>query len=658
MPAKLLVQLIGDSTSAVAAIKKTGTAAKDTETAAKKSGSAWSGVGKVAAAVGGAFAAAKIVGFAKDSVAAASDLNESWSKVGVVFGKSAGEVYKWSTSSATAIGLSQQKALEAASTYGNLAVALGLPPAQAAKMSTSLVGLAGDLASFNNVPVGDALDALRSGLTGEVEPLRRFGVSLSQAQVQAEALRMGLAKAPVDMAKVTTQTARLAMAQRNAAEATKKYGANSKQAQAANLAVSSSQQALTKSMAGGKVELTAAQKAQATYSLIMQQTAVAQGDFARTSSGLANQQRIAAAQFENTKATLGTALLPVVNTFAQLLTSTLIPALTVVANVIKNNSTAFQIIVGVVVAIVAVFKIWTVVTWALNSALLANPIFWVVAAVVALIAVIVIIATKTQWFQAIWKAVSSAMVAAWNATTRAIAVAWNATVGAIVGAWNATYRVISGVFRAILGAAMAVWGWIRGNWPLLLGVITGPFGMAVVLIIRYWSSISGFFAGIVGAIGGAFSRVYGLITAPFVTAFNYVKSIVEGALSWISARVSSVMSVVTGAINTAKSVYNTFARTWNAIQVTLPTIDTHIPGVGKVGGGTIGMPDLPILAAGGLMTRSGLVFAHAGEVISPAPARARGDSPLVQIVNAHFSEKVDVAVLGRRLAWELETAGV
>jgi len=658
VPAKLLIQLLGESSSAVAAIKKTGKAADEATGAAKKTGGAWSGVGKVAAAVGGAFLATKVVGFAKDAVGAASDLNESWSKVGVVFGTSAQEVYKWSSTSATSMGLSQQAALEAASTYGNLAVALGLPPKQAATMSTSLVALAGDLASFNNVPVGDALAALKSGLTGEAEPLKRFGVNLNQATIEATALQMGLAKAPVNMAQVTSATQRLALAQRNAAEQTKKYGANSKQAQSANLAVSSSQQALNKAMAGGKVELTAAQKAQATYALIMKQTSVAQGDFARTSDGLANQQRIAAAQFDNMKATLGTALLPVVNTFAQLLTSTLIPALTVVANVIKNNSTAFQVIVGVVVAIVAVFKIWTVVTWALNSALLANPIFWVVAAVVALIAVIVIIATKTQWFQNIWKAVSAAMVAAWNATTRAIAVAWNATVGAIVGAWNATYRTISSVFRAILAAAMSVWTWIKGNWPLLLGILTGPFGLAVALIIRYWSQISGFFAGIVGAIGGAFSRVYGLITQPFVSAFNLVRSIVEAALGWISARVSSVMAVVNGALNTAKSVYNAFARTWNAIEVTMPGVDTHIPGIGKVGGFTLGLPDLPLLARGGLMTRSGLVFAHAGEVISPAPASARAGGPVVRIEHAHFSERVDVDAFSKRLAWTLQTAGV
>ena len=626
MPARLIIQLLGESASAVDAFKKTAKASDQAAESGKKTGSAWAGMGKVAAAVGGAFAAAKVVGFAKDSVAAASDLNESWSKVGVVFGTSAAEVQNWSKTSATSMGLSQQAALEAAGTYGNLAVALGLPPKTAATMSTSLVKLAGDLASFNNVPVGDALDALKSGLTGEVEPLRRFGVSLSAAQVQAEALRMGLAKAPVDMGKVGIATQRLSMAQAKSAEAVKRYGANSKQAQAANVAVASSQATLTKSLAGGTVELTAAQKAQATYSLIMKQTTTAQGDFARTSGGLANQQRIAAAQFENMKATIGTALLPVITTFAGILTSTIIPALTVLAGIIKNNSTAVQIVGGAILAIVLVTKAWSIATAILNSTLLANPIFLIVAAVVALIAVIVLVATKTRFFQNVWQALCSAMVTAWRAAT-----------------------------SFVLGAIQAVWSWIQRNWPLLLGIITGPFGLALVLIIRYWSGITGFFSGIVSAIGGVFSRVVSAISQPFITAFQLVRGAIESALGWVEARVRTVMSFVSWSIGAAKSVYNTFARTWNAIQVTMPSIDTHIPGIGKVGGFTLGLPDLPILARGGLITRTGLVYAHAGEAITPAP---RGNGPLVRIEHAHFSERLDVDTFGRRLAWTVQTAGV
>jgi hypothetical protein len=660
MPAKLLIQLLGEATSAVAAFQKTAKASGEAEGAAKKTGSAWSGVGKVAAAVGGAFAAAKVVEFAKDAISAGSDLNESWSKVGVVFGSSATIVQNWSKTAATSMGLSQQAALEAAGTYGNLAVALGLPPTQAAKMSTSLVTLAGDLASFNNVPVGDALDALKSGLTGEAEPLRRFGVSISAARVEAQALSMGLAKAPVDMAKVGLASKRLEVAQAGLAKAIKAHGQNSTEAKRALAGVESAQQGVSKAMAGGKVNLTDAAKAQATYALIMKDTKTAQGDFIRTSGGLANQQRIAAAQWKDMQATLGTALLPVVTTFAGILNSTLIPALAAVAKFLGQNSTAVQIVAGAILAIVVVTKTWTIVQAILNSTLLANPIFLIVAGIVVLITVIVLVATKTKFFQTVWEAVSRAMVVAWRAAT-----------GAIVSAWNATFGFVSGVFRAIQSVAMSVWGWIRANWPLLLGVLTGPFGLAVALVIRYWSPISGFFAGIVGAIAGVFSRVVSVITSPFITAFNIVRGIVDAALGGIRSAVSSVLGFVNSGISAAKNVYNAFARTWNGIQVSMPSVDTHIPGVGKVGGFTLGLPDLPLLAKGAYATApTAAIFGDRGaewvlpegrlQALLAAAARGSGrrDGEMVRIEHAHFSERVDVDVFGKRLAWSLRTSGV
>lgn len=638
-----MIQLLGEASSAVAAFKKTEKASTDAEGAAKKTGGAWAGVGKVAAVVGGAFAATKVVEFAKDSVNAASDLNESWSKVGVVFGTSAGAVQQWSKTSATSMGLSQQAALEAAGTYGNLAVALGLPPKTAEKMSTSLVQLAGDLASFNNVPVGDALDALKSGLTGEAEPLRRFGVSISAARVEAQALSMGLAKAPVDMSKVSAATGRLELAQKNLAKALKAHGQNSDQAKRALMGVETAQRGVSKAMAGGKVNLTDAAKAQATYALIMKDTTTAQGDFARTSSGLANQQRIASAQFENMKATVGTALLPVMQTFFSFLNASVIPMLTTLAGFVQRNSGLVQIFAGVILTIVAVTKVWTIVQAILNSTLLANPIFLIVAGIAVLVAVIVLVATKTRFFQDVWAALTSFMVSAWRAT-----------VGAITSAWNAAYGFIARVFGMIQGAASSVLGWIRANWPILLGILTGPFGLAVVMIIRYWSGITGFFSGIVSAIGGVFSRVISAITSPFITAFNIVRGIVDAALGGIRGAVSSVLGFVNSSLGTAKSVYNQFARTWNAIQVTMPGVDTHIPGIGKVGGFTLGLPDLPMLAKGGLITSSGVVFAHAGEVISPAP-RAGAASTINVRLTVNVPPTANPAETGRAVAGVLRS---
>jgi hypothetical protein len=211
---------------------------------------------KIAAAGTAAFTAVMI-----KAVLSASDLNETISKTKVVFGPAADSVLAFGKTAAQSLGLSEQAADEAAATYGNLFVSMGLAPKSAAKMSTALTQLAGDLASFNNVSPEEALQALQSGLVGETEPLRKFGVNLNEQTLKAEALKLGLVK-------------------------------------------------LKKGQKDYTQVLTPAQKAQAAYALIFEQTKTAQGDYARTSSGLANQLRTLRANFSNLAATLGTAVLP------------------------------------------------------------------------------------------------------------------------------------------------------------------------------------------------------------------------------------------------------------------------------------------------------------------------------------------------------------
>jgi hypothetical protein len=184
----------------------------------------------------------------------ASDLAESTSKATVVFGQAVDEVLEFGETSASSIGLSEQAALEATGTFGNLFVALGTTKDQAADLAPEVVTLAGDLASFNNLGVDETLEKLRSGLVGEIEPLRSLGISFDAAAVEAKAMELGL------------------------------VGANGAISEGAKL--------------------------QARWALILEQSGTAQGDFARTSEGLANQQRILTAEFQNGVATLGQALLP------------------------------------------------------------------------------------------------------------------------------------------------------------------------------------------------------------------------------------------------------------------------------------------------------------------------------------------------------------
>jgi len=208
----------------------------------------------------------------KKFVDAASDLQESMSKVNVVFGDSAKDVQAFAKTSAASLGISQQKALEAAGTYGNLIKAFGLTNEQATDMSVNMVTLAADLASFNNTSVDDALLALRSGLSGETEPLKRFGVAINDVRLKEEALRMGL----IENTKGT---------------------------------------------------LPIAIKTQAAYALIMKDTALAQGDFERTSDGVANKQRIIAAQFQDVSAQIGTALLPAFGALLGVVSNNVLPLL-------------------------------------------------------------------------------------------------------------------------------------------------------------------------------------------------------------------------------------------------------------------------------------------------------------------------------------------
>ncbi len=195
-----------------------------------------------------------LIGMGVASVNAASDLEESMSKVNVVFGDSAEAVVDFSKTTAGAMGVSQQAALAAAGTFGNLFVTMGVGEDASADMSTSLVGLAADLASFNNLGTEDVLQKLQSGLVGQAEPLRALGVNLTEAAVQAKAMEMGLA----DASGVLSEGA----------------------------------------------------KVQARYALILEQTTTAQGDFARTADGLANSTRIAKAQLADAAAALGQQLLP------------------------------------------------------------------------------------------------------------------------------------------------------------------------------------------------------------------------------------------------------------------------------------------------------------------------------------------------------------
>lgn len=207
-----------------------------------------------AIAAGVAFGAREVFNFFKSSISAASDLGESINAVEVTFGEAAEGIKQLGVESARAVGLSNAEFNTLAVGFAAFVEKIDEGGDDVVGVMKELTGRAADFASVMNIDVAEAATIFRSGLAGETEPLRKFGIDLSAVTVTAKALSLGLA----DVAS----------------------------------------------------ELTEQDKIIARYNLLMEQTNKTAGDFANTSDDLANKQRIFTAELENAKVELGEALIP------------------------------------------------------------------------------------------------------------------------------------------------------------------------------------------------------------------------------------------------------------------------------------------------------------------------------------------------------------
>lgn len=301
----------------------------------------------VAAASAGAVAGLAVIG--KQAIDTASDTAEATSKVQNVFGAWATSINDFAATSATSFGISKREALGFTSAMGSVLVAQGFTQQSAAALSTQYTQLSADLASFNNTSITEAAEALQASLTGEFEQLKKYGIVINDVRLNQEAARVGMEKA----------------------------GAT----------------------------FTQSQKNQLAYNIVMHDTALAQGDFARTSDGLANQQRILSAQVDDLQGRLGEKLLPAA--------LSLVAAFNDFATWVGHNESTVKllaaavgglwlVVVGVAAAqrvAAAATAIWTGAMWLLNAAFLGNPIGLVVLAVAALAAGFVFAWKKSETFR-------------------------------------------------------------------------------------------------------------------------------------------------------------------------------------------------------------------------------------------------------------------
>jgi len=197
----------------------------------------------------GAFAIKKITEFTSACLDLGSDLAEVQNVVDVTFSKMNEQVNNFAQNAVFQFGLSETMAKQYTGTFGAMAKAFGFVESEAYAMSTTLTGLAGDVASFYNITQGEAYTKLKSVFTGETESLKDLGVVMTQTALDQFALANGYGKTT---AKMTEQ-----------------------------------------------------EKVALRYAFVQQQLSLAQGDFARTSDSWANQVRILKLQFDSLRASLG-----------------------------------------------------------------------------------------------------------------------------------------------------------------------------------------------------------------------------------------------------------------------------------------------------------------------------------------------------------------
>jgi len=202
-----------------------------------------------------------ILGVAAASFKMASDTNEAINKVNVAFKKNSEEVKAWSKTTLKNFGIASGTALDMAALFGDMATSMGLSTDKAADMSMSLVGLAGDLASFKNKSISEVTTALNGIFTGETESLKGLGVVMTVANLDAYALAKGIKKT--------------------------------------------------------YEEMTEAEKVNLRYMYVMEKTGNAHGDFKNTASGAANQMRMFQESLKELGATFGENLLPIITPFIQ-----------------------------------------------------------------------------------------------------------------------------------------------------------------------------------------------------------------------------------------------------------------------------------------------------------------------------------------------------
>lgn len=520
-----------------------------------------------------------ITAFGTYAVKMASDLNEVQNVVDTTFENSSETINKFAKSAAEQFGISELSAKQFTGTMGAMLKSMGLGNKDITDMSIALSGLAGDMASFYNLNPEEAFEKLRAGISGETEPLKQLGINMSVVNLEAFAMSKGI---------------------------TKSYDS-----------------------------MTQAEQATLRYQYIMKTTADAQGDYSKTADSTANKTRTTMLQFQTLSAELGQQLLPIVNDVLGTLQSVIkwfnnldvsgkrvVLILGGIALAIGPVATAIGTLIKVgsgIKSLVTIIKSWNVVTnlmtvaqGALNAVMNMNPISLIIIAIVALIAIIVALWNKCEWFRE-----------------------------GVMTVINAIWSTIQSVGTFIMGVFQNVFNFVSGIFTNLWNVIQTVVNTIVSIFSTAWNTIKNVATTVWNGILGLFSVGGKIFTGVVEGIAGVFKTIVNAIIKGINKIIRIPFDTINGILNFIRNIsvlgVEPFKGLWK--QNPLP------------------VPQIPTLSVGtNYVAAEGLAYLHEGEAVVPKkynPAVGGGMAINSPIVIEVYNNNVSTLQLDRKTVAEV-----
>lgn len=584
--ANVVVRFIGDASQLTAEMRKVEGTGNKLKTFAK--------------GVGAAIGAGLAFKFGADAVKSAEQLQATIAQVGRTFGASRGVVEDWAKGAATSIGQPESVALKAAQQFGLMARGMGASAPEAAKMSTSMATLAANLAAAKGVPFADALQAISTGLKGRALQLKTFGISLDNASIKQEAMRLGLLKQ------------------------------------------------------GGT--LSTAAKLQASYSLITRQGASAQGAYAKFAGTAAGQQQQLHAQIENGKDALGSALLPVLRI--------VLPILVTLGKLFAENAHVLAPLAVAIGIATAATWLWNLALEANPIVQVVTVIGLLVAGVIlayqhfaffrdAVNAVWSAIQIGFAWIVGHWPLLLTIMLGPFGLLVALVIKNFGTILSIIEGVFNwivAHWQLLLIILTGPIGLAVVLivryWNLIWSGLQIVFNAIMVGVRFFAAVFRLVWEGIRLYFAAWV-----AYVR---LIFAGVAIVWNGLKTAASGVVGFVKDRWNDLLSFMRGLVggfanvgrsiaNALKAPINAFIDFWNGFEfpsVTLPF------GGGTIGGG--GLPHISKLAAGGIITRPTLALVGEAGPEAVVPLGSGGVGTTYN-VNVNVSAGTDPSRVGAQI---------